>query len=107
MFVDGNFSSRNTASTRRSVRQSKAPQINVAEILTKVMAEMRNLEENINRADRQRNRAESELLEVAMLKQTADDALESLVQDMQKKTLIIQQVQENLQSISSSKCASS
>ena len=86
----------------KSVRQSVAPQANVAELVTKVLAEMQRLEDNIKRADSQRNQAETELLEVAMLKQTADEALDNLIKDIGKRVVVLADITSNLRQIASS-----
>ena len=60
---------------------------------------MQNLEGNIKRADRQRDQAESELMEVAMLKQTADEALEGIIADTHRKLAEITDVANDIGAI--------
>merc|ERR1712137_144091 len=92
---------RNSMTTNKSVRQSVAPQVNIVQVITKVLDEMQRLENNIKRADSQRNRAETELLEVAMLKQTADETLDNLITDLGQKVVAMATLCENLRTISS------
>lgn len=69
------------ASNRMSVmKPSNAP--NIIETITRVLAEMEKLEGNIKRAEAGREKAEAELLEVAMYKQASDEALQTLINDL-------------------------
>lgn len=70
------------------------------ETITKVLTEMQRLEDNIKRADGQRAQAESELLEVVILKDAADEALDTLITDLGKKVVAIDQLSQQLKSIS-------
>lgn len=69
------------ASNRMSVmKPANTP--NIIETITRVLAEMEKLEGNIKRAEAGREKAEAELLEVAMYKQASDEALQSLINDL-------------------------
>ena len=72
---------------------------NIAEIVSKVLTEMKNLEANIQRADAQRDQAESELMELAMLKQTSDEALEDLMKDLHRKLAEMTEVANDLSKV--------
>merc|ERR1712232_586302 len=81
---------------------SRAPGVNVVELVTKVLQEMQRLEGNIKKADDQRARAESELLEVAVLKQTSDDALDSLTKYIGDKVGELSSISNRVKTISAS-----
>lgn len=98
------FSNFRTRQSRQSVvpKKSAGQGINIVETITKVLSEMQRLEDNIKRADGQRAQAESELLEVVLLKDTADEALDNLIDDIGKKVVVLDELAQNLRTISDS-----
>jgi len=71
----------------RASRQVKKP--NIVEMITKVLAEMQRLEEQLKTADDARMQAEAEMVEVAMYKQSSDDLLQAVVNDVNAKMVML------------------
>lgn len=89
--LDTSGSKRMRQSVRQSKRMTRAPKTDIVAMVTRVLAEMEKLEKNIRTAEAGRMQAESELVEVAMYKQAADEALESIANDMRLQIVFLVQ----------------
>jgi chromosome segregation ATPase len=73
-----------------NARASRAVQKpNIVDMITKVLAEMQRLEEQLRVADDARMQAETEMVEVAMYKQSSDDLLQAVVNDVNVKMVML------------------
>lgn len=72
-------------------------------MITRVLDEMKKLENNIKKAENGRMQAEAELVEVAMFKQASDDALESVVNDVKVQLIFFGQQLNSIDTIVTSK----